>query len=174
MVGKLQCATGVSIGAHVTVEGHVELEHGVTIGAYTYLRNVRVGANTEVKAFCSLEDVAVGANCRVGPYARLRTQTVVEDGVSIGNFVELKATRVGSGGRINHFGFLGDAVLQPDVTIGAGVITCNHDGAKTVATEIESGAYVGSGSHFVGRWSSAATRRSVRGPPSRKTWSLAG
>jgi acyl-[acyl carrier protein]--UDP-N-acetylglucosamine O-acyltransferase len=147
--GELQCGAGVVIGAHVAMEGRVELEQGVRIASYTYLRDVHIGANTEVKSFSSLEDVAVGTNCRVGPHARLRTKTIVEDDVSIGNFVELKATTVGSRGRINHFAFLGDAVLGPDVTIGAGVITCNHDGAKSVATRIDSGVYVGSGSQLV-------------------------
>jgi acyl-[acyl carrier protein]--UDP-N-acetylglucosamine O-acyltransferase len=147
--GDLECAPGVSIGAHVTVEGRVQIDSGAMIGAYTFLRNVRIGSNTEVKAFSSIEDVQVGANCRIGPYARLRGQTIIDNGVSIGNFVELKATKVGSGGRINHFAYLGDATLQPDVTIGAGVITCNHDGTKSVPTRIEAGAYVGSGTQLI-------------------------
>jgi acyl-[acyl carrier protein]--UDP-N-acetylglucosamine O-acyltransferase len=147
--GDLDCAAGVSIGAHVAVEGHVQIDSGATIGAHTFLRNVRIGPGTEVKAFSSLEDVEVGANCRIGPYARLRGQTIIDNEVSIGNFVELKATKVGSGGRINHFAYLGDATLQPGVTIGAGVITCNHDGTKAVPTRIEAGAYVGSGTQLV-------------------------
>jgi acyl-[acyl carrier protein]--UDP-N-acetylglucosamine O-acyltransferase len=149
IAGNLRCAAGVSIGPHLTVEGLVQLETGVRIGSYVYLRDVTVGANTEIRAFSSIEDSMIGANCRVGPYARLRNRTLVDSDVSIGNFVELKATTVGSGGRINHFAFLGDAVLQADVTIGAGVITCNHDGEKSTATKIETGAYVGSGSELV-------------------------
>jgi UDP-3-O-[3-hydroxymyristoyl] glucosamine N-acyltransferase len=147
--GDLECAAGVSIGAHVAVEGRVQIDSGAKIGAYTFLRNVRLGSDTEVKAFSSLEDVQVGANCRIGPYARLRGPTIIDNSVSIGNFVELKATKVGSGGRINHFAYLGDATLQPDVTIGAGVITCNHDGTKSVPTRIEAGAYVGSGTQLI-------------------------
>jgi bifunctional UDP-N-acetylglucosamine pyrophosphorylase/glucosamine-1-phosphate N-acetyltransferase len=147
--GDLECAPGVSIGAHVAIEGRVQIDRGATIGAYTFLRNVRIGSNTEVKAFSSLEDVQVGANCRIGPYARLRGQTIIDNDVSIGNFVEIKATKVGSGGRINHFAYLGDATLHPDVTIGAGVITCNHDGTKSVPTRIEAGAYIGSGTELI-------------------------
>jgi len=147
--GDLECAAGVSIGAHVAVEGRVQIDSGAKIGAYTFLRNVRIGSETEVKAFSSLEDVEVGANCRIGPYARVRGQTIIDNGVSIGNFVELKAAKIGSGGRINHFAYLGDATLHPDVTIGAGVITCNHDGTKSVPTRIEAGAYVGSGTVLI-------------------------
>jgi len=147
--GELECATRVTIAAHVVFEGRVVLGEGVTVGPYTYLRDVTVGPNTEIKAFSVLEDVRVGDDCRIGPYARLRGNTTLERGVSIGNFVELKATNVGIGGRINHMTFLGDADLGSNVTIGAGVITCNHDGEKAAETKIEEGAYVGSGTQLV-------------------------
>lgn len=147
--GELQCAPRVRIGPHVIIKGRVTLDQGVEIGAYTYLQDVHIGANTQIKAFSCLEDSKIAEDCRVGPYARLRGHTVVGKEVSIGNFVELKATNIGPGGRINHLSFLGDADLQQDVTIGAGVITCNHDGEKIVPTRIEQGAYVGCGSQLV-------------------------
>ncbi len=149
VTGELQCALGVSIGPHVICEGRVILSEGVTVGPYAYLRDVNVGRNTEIKAFSMLEEVQIAEDCRVGPYARLRGRTILEKGVSIGNFVELKATKVGVGGRINHMTFLGDAELGQDVTIGAGVNTCNHDGERSVATRIEQGAYIGCGTQLV-------------------------
>ena len=147
--GEVDGAARVTIAAHVIFEGRVVLGEGVAVGPYTYLRDVTVGPNTEIKAFSVLEDVRIGEDCRIGPYARLRGHTTLERGVSIGNFVELKATNVGIGGRINHMAFLGDADLGPNVTIGAGVITCNHDGEKAAGTKIEEGAYVGSGTQLV-------------------------
>jgi UDP-N-acetylglucosamine diphosphorylase/glucosamine-1-phosphate N-acetyltransferase len=147
--GELRCAPGVRIGANVIVEGCVTLARGVEIGAYTYLRDTEIGAHTQIRPFSCLEDSVVGDNCRVGPYARLRADTVLANDVSIGNFVEIKTTTVGAGGRINHLAFLGDADLEQSVTIGAGVITCNHDGEKNVPTHIERGVYVGCGSQLV-------------------------
>jgi len=69
--------------------------------------------------------------------------------VQIGNYVEIKNSRIGDGSRINHHSFVGDAVLEEQVTIGAGSITCNHDGARTQQTVIERGAYIGSGCNLV-------------------------
>jgi bifunctional UDP-N-acetylglucosamine pyrophosphorylase/glucosamine-1-phosphate N-acetyltransferase len=85
----------------------------------------------------------------VGPYGRVRPGTTVGDRVQIGNYVEIKTSRIGSGSRINHHSFIGDAELADDVTIGAGTITCNHDGAGHVRTVIDRGAYVGSGCQLV-------------------------
>tara|TARA_B100000780_G_scaffold259396_1_gene210403 strand:- start:234 stop:923 length:690 start_codon:yes stop_codon:yes gene_type:complete len=149
VAGELICEEGVRIKSHVVVEGRVILKAGATVGPYCYLDSTEIGANTDVRAFSVLENVVVGKNCRIGPYARLRDKTEIDSGSSIGNFVELKATRVGQGGRINHHTFLGDAFLEENVTIGAGVITCNHDGIKSVETTFGSGAYVGSGTQLV-------------------------
>ena len=149
VAGELICEEGVRIKSHVVVEGRVILKAGATVGPYCYLDSTEIGANTDVRAFSVLENVVVGKNCRIGPYARLRDKTEIGKGSSIGNFVELKATRVGQGARINHHTFLGDAFLEENVTIGAGVITCNHDGIKSVETTFGSGAYVGSGTQLV-------------------------
>ena len=149
VAGELICEEGVRIKSHVIVEGRVILKAGATVGPYCYLDSTEIGSNTDVRAFSVLENVVVGKNCRIGPYARLRDKTEIDNGSSIGNFVELKATRVGQGARINHHTFLGDAFLEENVTIGAGVITCNHDGIKSVETTFGSGAYVGSGTQLV-------------------------
>lgn len=147
--GELICEVGVRIKSHVVIEGRVILKEGTTVGPYCYLESSVIGTNTDIRAFSVLESVIVGNNCRIGPYARLRAKTDVSDEVSIGNFVELKAVNVGHGSRINHHSFLGDAFLEENVTIGAGVITCNYDGSKSVETTFRTGAYVGSGSQLV-------------------------
>lgn len=147
--GELICEEGVRIKSHLVVEGRVILRAGVTVGPFCYLESTEIGTNTDVRAFSVLENVVVGENCRIGPYARLRDKTEIDNGTSVGNFVELKDTRIGQGGRINHLTFLGDAFLEENVTIGAGVITCNYDGIKSVSTTFGSGAYVGSGTQIV-------------------------
>ena len=149
VAGELICEEGVRIKSHVVVEGRVILKAGATVGPYCYLDSSEIGTDTDIRAFSVLESVVVGPNCRIGPYARLRDKTEIGKGSSIGNFVELKAVQVGQGGRINHHTFLGDAFLEENVTIGAGVITCNYDGIKSVETTFGAGAYVGSGTQLV-------------------------
>lgn len=149
IAGELICEAGVRIRSHVVVEGRVILKAGVTVGPYCYLEASEIGANSDIRAFSVLESVVVGPDCRIGPYARLRDKSEIGRKTSVGNFVELKAVQVGQGGRINHHTFLGDALLGDNVTIGAGVITCNYDGAKSVETTFGAGAFVGSGSQLV-------------------------
>ena len=149
VVGELICEVGVRIKSHVVIEGRVVLKARATVGPYCYLESSVIGANTDIRAFSVLENVVVDENCRIGPYARLRDTTEIGKGSSIGNFVELKAVQVGQGGRINHHTFLGNAFLEENVTIGAGVITCNYNGTKSVETTFGTGAYIGSGTQFV-------------------------
>ena len=149
VAGELVCEQGVRIRSHVVIEGRVTLRAGATVGPYCYLDSSEIGTNSDIRAFSVLENVVVGADCRVGPYARLRDKCEIGSGTSIGNFVELKAVQVGQSGRINHHTFLGDALLEENVTIGAGVITCNYDGTKSVETTFRAGAFVGCGTQLV-------------------------
>jgi bifunctional UDP-N-acetylglucosamine pyrophosphorylase / glucosamine-1-phosphate N-acetyltransferase len=91
----------------------------------------------------------VGRDCSIGPFARLRPGNQVADGAHIGNFVELKNTRLGAGSKANHLSYLGDAVIGSKVNVGAGTITCNYDGANKHRTTIEDGAFIGSGTMLV-------------------------
>ena len=87
--------------------------------------------------------VRIGRGCTVGPFARLRRGTVLEDGASVGNFVEVKASRLGRGSKARHLAYLGDADLGHGVNVGAGTITCNYDGKRKSATSVgEPGANV--------------------------------
>jgi bifunctional UDP-N-acetylglucosamine pyrophosphorylase/glucosamine-1-phosphate N-acetyltransferase len=121
----------------------------VKIGAHSILRNCRIGDKTSINPFSLVEQSHVGSNSFVGPYGRIRPGSVVGDNVQIGNYVEIKNSRVGDGSRINHHTFIGDATLDQNVTIGAGTITCNHDGFGAQQTIIERGAYIGSGCNLV-------------------------
>jgi bifunctional UDP-N-acetylglucosamine pyrophosphorylase/glucosamine-1-phosphate N-acetyltransferase len=113
------------------------------------LRNVTVGAGTELRAFSHLEDAEVGARCTLGPYARLRPGASLADEVHIGNFVEVKASRVGKGSKANHLAYIGDAEVGANVNIGAGTITCNYDGANKNRTVIEDDCFIGSDATLV-------------------------
>ena len=147
--GELVCGSDVEIDVNVVIEGAVVLGNGARIGANSVLRNVRVGERTRINAFSLVEESSIGSDCFVGPYGRVRSGCVIGDAVQIGNYVEIKSSQVGSGSRVNHLAFIGDAVLADQVTIGAGTITCNHDGIGTNQTILEHGAYVGSNCSLV-------------------------
>jgi bifunctional UDP-N-acetylglucosamine pyrophosphorylase/glucosamine-1-phosphate N-acetyltransferase len=108
------------------------------------LRNVSVGAGTEVLPFTYLEDSSVGAGARLGPYSRLRPGAQLGDEVHVGNFVEIKASRLGRGSKANHLAYIGDAEVGAGVNYGAGSIVANYDGANKHRTEIGDGASIGS------------------------------
>jgi UDP-3-O-[3-hydroxymyristoyl] glucosamine N-acyltransferase len=143
--GELRCGEDVEIDLHVIIEGTVTLGSGVTVGANCILKSASVGARTKINPYSIVENAEIGSNSMVGPYARVRPGSVIGDAVQIGNFVEVKNSNIGSGSRINHLAFVGDASLGKNVTIGAGTITCNHDRRGVARTEIGEGAYIGSG-----------------------------
>ena len=110
---------------------------------------VRLGDGVEVKPFSHLEGCVVEAGAVIGPFARLRPGTHVEQAAHVGNFVELKATRLGRGAKANHLAYLGDADVDARANIGAGTITCNYDGIAKPRTEIGEGAFIGSDTALV-------------------------
>ena len=147
--GALECGRDVAIDVNCVFEGRVTLGDGVRIGPNCVLRNVTVAANTQVLAFCYLEDSAVGARCRLGPFARLRPGTTLDEEVHVGNFVEVKASRLGAGSKANHLSYLGDSEIGARVNVGAGTITCNYDGAAKHRTVIEDDCFIGSDATLV-------------------------
>lgn len=124
--------------ADVTVEPNVVFGEGVT---------VRSGA--VIRAFSHLEGAQVGPGSSVGPFARLRPGTVLETGAFVGNFVEVKNTRMGEGAKASHLSYLGDGDVGANVNIGAGTIFCNYDGFLKYETRIGDGAFIGSNSALV-------------------------
>jgi bifunctional UDP-N-acetylglucosamine pyrophosphorylase/glucosamine-1-phosphate N-acetyltransferase len=147
--GELVAGLDVEIDINVIVEGKVVLGDGVTIGANCILKDSEIGPKTRINPFSLVERASIGADCIVGPYGRVRPASAIGDGVQIGNYVEIKSSEIGSRSRINHHAFIGDAAVAEDVTIGAGTITCNHDGVRVNRTIIERGAYIGSGCNLV-------------------------
>jgi bifunctional UDP-N-acetylglucosamine pyrophosphorylase/glucosamine-1-phosphate N-acetyltransferase len=147
--GTVTVGRDVEIDVDVILEGNVELGDGVSIGPFTRLKDVKLGAGTLVRAHCDLDGVVAEGAAQIGPYSRLRPGTVLADGVHVGNFVETKKATLGVGSKANHLTYLGDAVIGSGVNIGAGTITCNYDGVNKFITTIEDGAFIGSNSALV-------------------------
>ena len=147
--GTLVCGRDVSIDVNCVFEGRVELEDGVQIGAHCVVRNARVGRGARIQPFCHIEDASVGSASIIGPYARLRPGTELGEDVHIGNFVEVKNSKVAAHSKANHLAYVGDADVGSRVNIGAGTITCNYDGANKFRTVIEDDAFIGSDTQLV-------------------------
>jgi bifunctional UDP-N-acetylglucosamine pyrophosphorylase/glucosamine-1-phosphate N-acetyltransferase len=147
--GTLECGRDVHIDVNCVFEGAVQLGDGVRVGPNCVLRNVAVGARTEIHAFSQLEDAEIGQRCRIGPYARLRPGARLGEDVHIGNFVEVKASRIGAGSKANHLSYIGDAEVGARVNVGAGTITCNYDGVAKHRTVIEDDSFIGSDATLV-------------------------
>ncbi|HVY05800.1 MAG TPA: bifunctional UDP-N-acetylglucosamine diphosphorylase/glucosamine-1-phosphate N-acetyltransferase GlmU [Burkholderiales bacterium] len=147
--GELDCGEDVFIDVNCIFEGKVRLAQGAKIGAGCVLRNVEIGAESEVMPYSHLDGAVVGARCRIGPFARFRPGTRTGDQVHIGNFVEAKATEIGNGSKANHLSYLGDTTIGSKVNIGAGTIVCNYDGANKYRTQIEDEAFIGSDTQLV-------------------------
>ena len=125
-------------GRDVVVEPNVTFGPGVT-----------VGEGARIRSFSHLEGAVVGPAAIVGPFARLRPGAVLEDAVHVGNFVEVKAARLGAGAKANHLSYIGDAEIGARTNIGAGTITCNYDGFDKHRTMIGEDAFIGSNTALV-------------------------
>src|SRR5688572_5366804 len=147
--GPLECGHDVSIDVNCVFEGKVKLGDRVRIGPNCVLRNVTIAEGSEVRAFSHLDEAEIGARCLVGPYARLRPGASLADEVHVGNFVEVKASRIGKGSKANHLSYIGDSEVGANVNIGAGTITCNYDGANKNRTVIEDDCFIGSDATLV-------------------------
>jgi len=119
------------------------------IGACSIVRDSELADGVEIGAFTIVGTSRLERGVHAGPFARLRMENLVEEGAHIGNFVELKKTRMGARAKANHLAYLGDAQIGADVNVGAGTITCNYDGLRKHATKIGDGAFVGSNSTLV-------------------------
>ena len=147
--GQLKVGKDVRIGSNVTIKGSVSLGNNVCIESNVVLCNSKVGDNTTIKDFCSIEDSILAKNVEVGPFARLRNGAVLDDSAKVGNFVEIKKSKLGQGSKANHHTYLGDANIGKKVNVGAGTITCNYDGKLKHKTKIDDGTFIGTNSSLV-------------------------
>lgn len=142
--GKLKVEKDIIIDINVILEGKNSIGANSFIGPHTTLKNVKIGKDVIIKGYCVIEDAIIGNNCIIGPFARIRPGTKLENNVHIGNFVEVKNSKIQPKTKINHLSYVGDATIGKNVNIGAGTITCNYDGISKHQTIIEDDVFVGS------------------------------
>jgi len=143
-------AVGMTAPETVFLSHDTVLEADCQIDPYVVFGpGVVVRSGAHIRAFSHLEGADVGAGAIVGPYARLRPGAVLEEKVHVGNFVEVKKTRLEKGAKANHLTYLGDARVGAGANIGAGTITCNYDGFEKHLTDIGAGAFIGSDTALV-------------------------
>ena len=137
------------IGPFAQILGRTKIGEDCRVGACSIITDSILEDRVEVGAFTTIGTSRVGHDAQVGPYARLRLDNDVEPGAHVGNFVELKKTRLGAEAKAMHLTYLGDSEIGERVNIGAGTITCNYDGVKKHQTRIGKNAFVGSNSTLV-------------------------
>ena len=122
----------------------------VVIDPYVVIGSkVNIGNNVKIFSFSHLESSKIENDVNIGPYARLRPGTILQKGSRVGNFVEVKKSKIGKNSKVNHLSYIGDSSLGNHVNIGAGTITCNYDGVKKSKTKIKNNVFIGSNSSLV-------------------------
>lgn len=147
--GILECGTDVSIDVGCVFEGCVTLDAGTKIGPYCVIRNSVIGKGVSIHAFSHVDGAKVGNQSVIGPYARLRPGADLSSDVHIGNFVEVKNSKIAANSKANHLAYVGDSIVGSRVNIGAGTITCNYDGVNKHQTIIEDDVFIGSDTQLV-------------------------
>ena len=133
----------------VSVEGDTVIGEGCLIRSGARISNSRLGDNVTVKDYSIIVDSDVASNCEVGPFAHLRMNARLEEKATVGNFVEVKKSRIGAGTKAMHLTYLGDATIGEKTNIGAGTVTCNYDGVRKHETIIEDNVKIGSDTMLV-------------------------
>lgn len=147
--GTLTCGHDVFIDVNAVFEGEVHLGDNAVIESNNVIRDSRLGSGTVVHSNCHIDGASTGADCVIGPFARLRPGAELADRVKVGNFVEIKKSRVADGSKVNHLAYIGDADVGSGVNVGAGTITCNYDGVNKHRTTIGDGAFIGSNVNLI-------------------------
>ena len=143
---------GVTIKSPETVFLSEDTKFGknVIINQYVVIgKKTKIGNNVEILPFTHIENAILESNVNVGPFSRIRPGTLLSKGSRVGNFVEIKKSKIGKNSKINHLSYVGDAVVGKNVNIGAGTITCNYDGKKKNKTRISDGAFIGSNTSLI-------------------------
>jgi len=143
---------GVQLKAPETVFLSPDTKFGknVIINQYVVIgKNTKIGNNVEILPFTHIEKATLKDNVNVGPFSRIRPGSFIDVGSRVGNFVEVKKSRIGKKSKINHLSYVGDSIIGKNVNIGAGTITCNYDGKRKNKTKILDGAFIGSNSSLI-------------------------
>ena len=141
---EVSVGVGTVVRPWVLLEGPTKIASGCTIGSFCHVEDSIIGAESILLDHCYIRSSRIGKRARLGPFAHLRPDSDVGVGAHVGNFVELKKTRLGEGAKASHLAYLGDAVIGKGVNVGAGAITCNYDGKVKHRTVVGDGAFIGS------------------------------
>ncbi len=147
--GQLSVEKDVVIDVNVILEGENTIGANSSIGAHSFLKDVKIGKNVTIKPYSSIENSIIEDGCIIGPYAHIRLGAVLKNEVDIGNFVEVKKSQIGQGTKIKHLSYIGDSNIGKNVNIGAGTITCNYDGAAKHETQIEDDVFIGANTSLI-------------------------
>ena len=147
--GDLTFGNDCTIDVNVVFEGDNVLGNNVLISPNCIIKDSKIGDNTSIFPNSIIENSIIGSNTTIGPFARIRPDTNIGDHSKVGNFVEIKKSTIKNNSKVSHLSYVGDSKIGDDVNIGAGVITCNYDGANKHQTEIKDGAFIGSNSQLV-------------------------
>ena len=147
--GDVSIAPDTSLDINTVIEGPTRIGSNVVIGANSIVRASTLADGCTIEPNCVIEDADVGASAVVGPFARIRPGSELGENVRIGNFVEVKNSKLADGAKANHLSYVGDTDVGANTNIGAGVITCNYDGAYKHRTVIGENVFVGSDCQLV-------------------------
>ena len=147
--GSLECGRDCFIDINCVFEGQVKLGDRVTICAGCVIKDCTIGDDSVISPYTVMEGSELHKENTIGPFARLRAGNVLEDRVHIGDFVEVKKSRIGAGTKAGHLSYLGDAKFGKDINVGAGTITCNYDGANKHRTVVGDDVFIGSDTQLV-------------------------
>jgi bifunctional UDP-N-acetylglucosamine pyrophosphorylase/glucosamine-1-phosphate N-acetyltransferase len=133
----------------VLIEGATTMGQDCVVRSGCRLTDSRIGRGVQIKDHSVVTDSTIGDNAQVGPFTHLRPGSILETDSRVGNFVELKKTRLGRSSKANHLTYLGDATVGPRCNVGAGTITCNYDGLHKHPTTMGKKVFVGSNTQLV-------------------------
>ena len=143
---------GVTLKSPETVflSNDTKFGKNVIINPYVVIgKKTKIGNNVEILPFTHIENAILESNVKVGPFSRIRPGSFLSKGARVGNFVEVKKSKIGTNSKINHLSYIGDTTVGKNVNIGAGTITCNYDGKRKNKTKILDGAFIGSNTSLV-------------------------
>lgn len=146
---QVQVAPDTVIEPFVQILGQTRIGADCHLRSFSIIRDSQVADGVQIRPGCVIDQSKIASAAVIGPYSHLRPGTEVGEGAHVGNFVEVKKTRIGRGSKANHLTYLGDAEIGAGVNVGAGTITCNYDGVNKNVTVIEDGAFIGSDSTLV-------------------------
>jgi UDP-N-acetylglucosamine diphosphorylase/glucosamine-1-phosphate N-acetyltransferase len=143
---------GVTLKSPETVYLSEDTKFGknIVINQYVVIgEKTKIGDNVEIMPFTHIENATLESKVKVGPFSRIRPGSFLKEGSRIGNFVEIKKSKIGKNSKINHLSYVGDSLVGKNVIIGAGTITCNYDGKRKNKTRISDGAFIGSNTSLI-------------------------